>query len=257
MAEEDMMLLQIKTDASGAITETRILDENFKNLSTTFRKGNQETKKLNKVMAEQVDVSKKDTKSQNTRNISYLAGLAGLEALTSASNQYISAQYKKIDADLASGKITQEQAEAERKAVKQKEAFTGRLEEVIAVLRLGTVAHMAYTSVVGLTTTATTANTAAVKANTVAWYANPLFGGIALIIGGLALLVLSLAALMEKFNTLDTIMGGVNKTLNEFKDGVQWITENVGGAAEAVGDFADSLSVSEGAKNILNRESIL
>ena len=257
MAEEDVMLIAVRMDAKGAITDTQILDDKFKNLSTTFRKGTQETKTLNRVMAEQVDVSKKDTKSQNTRNISYIAGLSGLEALTSASNQYISAQYKKIDADLAAGEISAEEAEKERKLIKQKEYYTGRLEEIIALLRLGTVAHMAYTAVVGGTTAATTANTAAVTANTVAWYANPLFIGTALIIGGLALLVLSLAKLMEKFKTLDYIMGGVNNKINEFKDGVQWITENVGGAAEAVGDFADSLSVSEGAKNILNRESIL
>ena len=107
-----MMLLAIKVDAKGAITETQVLDKNFKTLSQTFRKGTQDAEKLNTVMAKQVKVSKQDIKSQTDRNVSYISGLAALEATTSGLNQLISAEYKKIDADLAAGKITAEEAEA-------------------------------------------------------------------------------------------------------------------------------------------------
>ena len=62
MAESDMMLLAIKVDAKGAITETQVLDKNFKTLSQTFRKGTQDAEKLNTVMAKQVKVSKQDIK---------------------------------------------------------------------------------------------------------------------------------------------------------------------------------------------------
>ena len=36
MAEEDLMLLVIKTDAKGAITETQILDDKFKNTIQSY-----------------------------------------------------------------------------------------------------------------------------------------------------------------------------------------------------------------------------
>jgi|9_EtaG_2_1085328.scaffolds.fasta_scaffold01227_6 hypothetical protein len=256
MAEEDMMLLAIKTDAKGAITDTQILDDKFKNLSTTFRKGTQETQKLNTVMAKQVKTTKDNQMATINLNTTYLKTLAGFEALTSAGNQYISAQYKKIDADLAAGKISAEEAEAERKAIKQKEKHTGRLEEMIAVARLLTVVHMVYTAVVGVMTTATTASTAAVTANSVAWYANPMFWAVAGIVGGLTLLVLSLAALMVKFKTLDTIMEGVNKQIDKFRDGVTWVTDNAAAAGEAVGDFVSSIPGADATQRLLEGEAL-
>tara|TARA_R100001463_G_scaffold2053_1_gene8797 strand:+ start:1121 stop:1894 length:774 start_codon:yes stop_codon:yes gene_type:complete len=256
MAEEDMMLLAIKTDAKGAITDTQILDDKFKNLSTTFRKGTQETQKLNTVMAKQVKTTKDNQMATVNLNTAYLKTLAGFEALTSAGNQYISAQYKKIDADLAAGEISAEEAEKERKLIKQKEYYTGRLEELIAIARLATVAHMVYTAVVGMTTTATTASTAAVTANSVAWYANPMFWAIAGIVGGLTLLVLSLAALMVKFNTLDTIMEGVNKQIDNFKNGVMWITDNAAAAGEAVGDFVSAIPGADATQRLLEGEAL-
>jgi len=241
MAEEDMMLLAIKTDAKGAITDTQILDDKFKNLSTTFRKGTQETTKLNTVMAKQVKTTKDNQMATVNLNTTYLKTLAGFEALTSAGNQWISAQYKKIDADLAAGKISAEEAEKERKLIKQKEKYTGRLEEVIAVARLATVVHMVYTAVVGMTTTATTANTAAVTANTVAWYANPMFWAIGGIVAGLAIFIVSLALLMEKFKVLDRIMAGVNEQGEKFMNWVNDAKDVLTGFGEKVGETTDSI----------------
>ena len=109
MAEEDVMLVAIRMDAKGAITDTQILDDKFKNLSTTFRKGSQETETLTQVTAKQVETTKDDSNAQTARNTSYISGLAAMEAVTSATNQLISAQYKRIDAALAEGKITAEE----------------------------------------------------------------------------------------------------------------------------------------------------
>ena len=256
MAEEDLMLLVIKTDASGAITETRILDDNFKNLSTTFRKGTQETEKLNTVMAKQVKTSKDTKLASIDLNTAYLKTLAGFEAVTSATNQYISAQYKKIDADLASGKITAEEAEAERKRIKQKEFYTGRLEELIAIMRLATVGHMIYTSVVGMSSTAIVANTKAVAANTLALLANPLFWAIAGIVVGLGMMVYALVKLAQHFKLLERSMEGVNSAISFFKEGVQWITENVGEALDSAGNFADRITGNEPVRRSIEQEAI-
>ena len=256
MAEEDLMLLVIKTDAKGAITETRILDDNFKNLSTTFRKGTQETEKLNTVMAKQVDVSKKDANAQTARNTSYISGLAAMEAVTSATNQLISAQYKRIDAALAEGKITAEEAEKQRKAIKRQEKYTGLLETTIAVMRLATVGHMIYTSVVGMSSTAIVANTKAVAANTLALLANPLFWAIAGIVVGLGMMVYALVKLAQHFKLLERSMEGVNSAISFFKEGVQWITENVGEALDSAGNFADRITGNEPVRRSIEQEAI-
>ena len=83
MAEEDVMLVAIRMDAKGAITDTQILDDKFKNLSTTFRKGSQETETLTQVTAKQVETTKDDSNAQTARNTSYISGLAAMEAVTS------------------------------------------------------------------------------------------------------------------------------------------------------------------------------
>ena len=256
MAEEDLMLLVIKTDAKGAITETQILDDNFKNLSTTFRKGTQETEKLNTVMAKQVKTSKDTKLASIDLNTAYLKTLAGFEAVTSATNQYISAQYKKIDADLASGKITAEEAEAERKRIKQKEFYTGRLEELIAVMRLATVGHMIYTSVVGMSSTAIAANTKAVAKNTLALLANPLFWAIAGLVVLIAAFVFALYKVIKALNELKIGMDDVNGVITSFKDGVQWITENVGEAFDSAGNFADRITGNEPVRRSIEQEAI-
>jgi len=240
MAERDVMLVAIEMDAKGAITQTEILDKNFKTLSQTFRKGTQDAEKLNTVMAKQVKVSKQDIKSQTDRNVSYISGLAALEATTSGLNQLISAEYKKIDADLAAGKITAEEAEKERKAIKQKEYYTGRLEQLIAVMRLLTVTHMVYTGVVGMMTTATTASTVAVTANTVAWYANPMFWAIAGITIAILGFVAALAMVMDNLRILERALKRVNDEWAKFFD---FIKDTKDFAANFdLGNVADTLS---------------
>ena len=256
MAEEDVMLVAIKMDAQGAITETQILDDKFKNLSTTFRKGTQETEKLNTVMAKQVNTSKDTKLASIDLNTAYLKTLAGFEAVTSATNQYISAQYKKIDADLASGKITAEEAEAERKRIKQKEFYTGRLEELIAIMRLATIGHMIYTSVVGVTTTGTAANTTTVWANTMAWLANPLFWAIAGIVAGISIFVYALVKLAQHFNVLEHAMDGVNAAIDLYKGYVEWVIDSAEEAGDAVSGFAAKLGLGGDTQESIEQEAV-
>lgn len=136
MAEEDVLLVAVRMDADGAISDTQILDTKFKNLSTTFRNSKKpiadvekHQKKLNKAIKE----GKKTTDDANVSNIS---AMLALEGLTSGMNQYISSQYKRIEADLAAGEISQEEAEAKRKEVKQQELYTSALEKYIAIARI-------------------------------------------------------------------------------------------------------------------------
>lgn len=136
MAEEDVLLVAVKMDADGAISDTQILDTKFKNLSTTFRNSKKpiedvekQQKKLNKALKE----GQKATTDANVANISTMLALEGM---TSGLNQFISSKYKRIEADLAAGKISQEEAEAQRKQVKQQELYTSTLEKYIAIGRI-------------------------------------------------------------------------------------------------------------------------
>jgi hypothetical protein len=250
MAEEDVMLVAIRMDAKGAITDTQILDDKFKNLSTTFRKGAQETETLTQVTAKQV----KATKDANLANIdlsaTYLKTLAGLDALTSGLNQGISAQYKMIDAKLAAGDIDEEEAERRRKIWKAREKHTASLEMAIAVMRLATVAHMVYTSVVGMSSTGIVVNTGAVRANTMAWLSNPLFWAIAGIALGIGLMVYALVKLAQQFNVLERSLDGVNAAFELFKDFVQWHIDIAETAGDAIGGFADKLTGKEPTRRI-------
>ena len=116
---------------------------------------------------------KKSTKSTVESNVATISKLAAMEAATSGLNQLISAQYKRIDADLAAGEISAEEAEERRKAIKQQEKYTGILESVIAIARLATVGQMIYNAVIAQGTVATNTNTAALNANRIAMMANP------------------------------------------------------------------------------------
>jgi len=168
-----MLLVSIKLDADGAIQKTEILDTKFKSLGASLQKGQRRTEGMTEAQEKFTNATTRTTQSTVEGNVAMIGRLAALEALTSAGNQYISAQYKKIDADLAAGKITEEQAAEERKQIKQKEKYTGRLEEVIAVARLYTVAQMVMASATAVMSRATDANTKSIWANTIALLANP------------------------------------------------------------------------------------
>ena len=205
MAEEDVLLVAVRMDAKGAIKDTELLDNKFKNLSTTFRNSKepiegaeQSQKKLNKAIKE----GKKETKDANVANIS---AMLALEGLTSGLNQSISARYKQIDADLAAGKLSEEQAEAKRKEIKQQEFITGSLEQYIAIARLAIATNALLTAARGLDVSATIAQ---IKANTVLNFVlkqNPIVR--------IVLVVLALAA---AFYVLESRLGLLTTTFRLF-----------------------------------------
>ena len=173
MAERDVMLVGIEFEADGAIKTATVLDTKFDKLGNTMRKGEERSEGLVDAQTKLDDSIKKSTKSTVESNVATISKLAAMEAATSGLNQLISAQYKRIDADLAAGKISAEEAEERRKAIKQQEKYTGLLESVIAVARLATVGQMIYNAVIAQGTVATNANTAALNANRMAMMLNP------------------------------------------------------------------------------------
>jgi ribosomal protein S13 len=201
MAEEDVLLVAVKMDADGAITDTELLDNKFKSLSKTFRNSKepmvgaeQSQKKLNKAIKE----GQKETKDANVANIS---AMLALEGLTSGLNQSISARYKQIDADLAAGKLSEEQAEAKRKEIKQQEFITGSLEQYIAVARLAIATNALLTAARGLDVKATIAQIKANKILTFVMKQNPAVK--------ILIVILALAA---AFYVLETRLGLLTTT---------------------------------------------
>ena len=151
MAERDIMSVQIAFDADGAIKKAKVLDTNFKSLGASMAKGAERTKGLEDAQRKLEGALGKTGDTTVKNNVAFIGKLAAFEAITSATNQLISAQYKRIDADLAAGKITQEEAEQLRKNVKQYEKYTGLLETGIALARFGTVIQMAYNAALAMT----------------------------------------------------------------------------------------------------------
>jgi len=218
MAEKDVMLVAIQMDADGAIKDTEVLDRKFTSLGATFQKGEKRAEGAAAAQTKLDNSIKRTTKSTVESNVASISKLAAFEALTSATNQLISAQYKRIDADLASGKISAEEAEQRRKQVKQHEKWTGILESGIAMARLATVAQMAYNAALASTTVTTGAATLSTRAFNFALRQNP----IVLIITSLIILVAYMAAVEKVFGktskTIDAMTDAVKKLRNAFRE---------------------------------------
>ena len=151
-AETYKMMALIEMDAKGAIKDTEVLDAKFTSLGATFQKGQKRMEGTKDAQDKLNDSIKRGGKSTTDANVSTITNLALMEAATSGLNQLISAQYKRIDADLAAGKITAEEAEQRRKQIKQQEKYTGILETSIAIVRLATVAQALYAAATNVTT---------------------------------------------------------------------------------------------------------
>lgn len=208
-----MMLSVIKIKADG-IEVLDVVDTKYKNLGSTMAKGKTRTEGHAKAMQDLQTISEKNARSTMNDNVQTIAKLQVMEAATSGLNQLISAQYKRIDADLASGKITAEEAEERRKAIKQQEKYTGILESAIAISRLYTVAQVIGTAVMTKATAATNLNTKAVVANNAALAMNPYvrFAIIAMTV------VAALAAMELKFNGVSRAIEGVRKQIEKVTD---------------------------------------
>jgi|TARA_R100000231_G_scaffold31422_2_gene27646 ABC-type multidrug transport system fused ATPase/permease subunit len=232
MAEEDVLLVAVRMDADGAITDTELLDNKFKSLSKTFRNSKepmvgaeQSQKKLNKAIKE----GQKETKDANVANIS---AMLALEGLTSGLNQSISARYKQIDADLAAGKITAEQAEAKRKEVKQQEFITGSLEQYIAVARLAIATNALLTAARGLDVKATIAQIKANKILAFVMKQNPLVR--------VLIVVLALAA---AFYVLESRLGLLTTTFRLFSMALAEIRDIFMSIVDLIQGFTSGLRV--------------
>tara|TARA_R110002020_G_scaffold3388_1_gene15181 strand:+ start:442 stop:1206 length:765 start_codon:yes stop_codon:yes gene_type:complete len=202
MAEEDVMLVAIRLDAKGAIQDTEVLDTKFDKLGNTMRKGQERAEGAAQAQAKLDKSIEKTTKSTVESNVANISFLAATEAITSSMNQYISSKYKSIDADLAAGKISQEEAEQKRKAVKQQEKYTGALERGIAIVRFGAAAGMIFNAVQGVTIAGLKAQTMAVLTLNGALYANPLLW-----------VVLAVVALVAVLYVLEKRFGTVTKSV--------------------------------------------
>ena len=229
MAENSVMLVAIEMDARGAIQSTQVLDSKFTSLGATLQKGQQRMEGAEKAQNKLNSSIKQGSKSTIEGNVALIGRLAAFEALTSGLNQLISAQYKRIDADLAAGKINAEEAEKERKRVKQYEKITGSLETLIALSRLYTVAEMIATAVKLKLTAATQANTAAVVKNNAALAMNPWVA-----------LAVTLAAIIAAF----VVFGkGIDNTTSR----VRLLTDAIAGLREAWEDLLHLENPFEGA----------
>jgi len=219
-----MMLIAIKMDAKGAIQDTEILDTKFKSLGASMQKGKTRTEGMAVAQEKLAKATKRSTKSTVEGNVAMIGKLAAFEAATSGLNQLISAQYKRIDAALAEGKIDAEEAERQRKKIKQQEKYTGMLETGIGVARLYTVGQMIMAAATASATAATNANTTSVKANTVALLANPW-----------TILAIAIAAVVVMMVDFWVKSGGVRRMIEDINDAVD-------AAAEKWNAFGDSIN---------------
>jgi len=213
MAEADVPLAAIRIKADG-IEVLDVVDTKYTKLGATMQKGKARTEGHTEAMNKLRKKKKKSAKSTMNNNVQTIAKLQVMEAATSGLNQLISAQYKRIDADLAAGKITAEEAEERRKAIKQQEKYTGILESAIAISRLYTVAQVVGAAVTAKLTTATNANTAAVAANNAVVKASPWFKFLTI---GLAIIGV-LMAMEAKFNGVTRGIQRLNKELEKVID---------------------------------------
>ena len=229
MAEADKVLLVVEADAKGAIKDFEVLDAQYTSLGATFAKGEKRAKgaaDAHKKLNKQIKTGTKNTTESTVAGIGFLQAT---EAITSATNQYISGKYKAIDADLASGKITQEEAEQKRNATKQQEKYTGALERGIAVVRFGTAVGMIFNAVQNMTIAGLKKQTIAVLALNGALLDNPIL-----------LVVVAAVALAAILIVLEQKFGLVTKGIDAANDAFDKLMDMVNGAKDAIFGLDDA-----------------
>jgi hypothetical protein len=218
MAESDIQLASFRIRAEG-VEVIDVIDTKYTKLGATMAKGQKRAEGKKKAMEnlqKQLDKNSKSTTANSVKNIEFLAVT---EAVTSASNQLVSSQYKRIDAELAAGEITEEQAAKERQRWKAREKFNASLEKWIALIRLAKVAQIAMTAARAMSTSVTKANTKAVLANTAAMLRNP-WVLLTITLMAVVLWVVKLAEegkmLTKQFDALDKRTRSLNDSLMGF-----------------------------------------
>tara|TARA_R110002074_G_scaffold401889_1_gene602117 strand:+ start:433 stop:1161 length:729 start_codon:yes stop_codon:yes gene_type:complete len=222
MAEEDIALATIRTKAEG-IEIIDVVDAKYEKLGKTFAKGEKRaegTEQALKDLQKQLDKNSKSTADASVKNIE---SLMIMEAATSGINQLISARYKEIDSQLASGKITQEEAEQLRKNVKQQEKYSSTLEKSIAIMRLYKVAQFMMAAAQSAFTAATVGGTAAVKLNTKALLANPVIRFVVIWLS----LTAALVAVNREFGFLQKQLDAVEEKLRPITNSIDRLIEGI------------------------------
>jgi hypothetical protein len=171
--------------------------------------------------------SEKSAKSTQNNSVKNIESLMIMEAATSATNQLISARYKEIDSKLASGEITDEEAEKMRKEVKQQEKYSSALEKTIAMLRFYKVAQYAAAAAQTVFTKATQGGTAAIKLQTAAMLKNPFIRFAVLVLGltyTIAKLNREFGFLSDQLMALDRKLDPVTRKFEAILDSIESIT---------------------------------
>jgi len=220
MAEEDVLLLSARMTAEG-FEVIDVIDAKYKSLGNTMQKGKKRAEGTEQALKDLNKQIEKNTKTTENSSVKNIESLMIMEAATSGINQLISARYKDIDAQLASGEITQEEAEELRKSVKQQERYSSSLEKTIAVMRLYKVAQFAAAAAVNVYTAATMKNTKAILVNTAALLANPfvLFAMTLVSVG------LILKGVSKEFGFLSDQMEALGRVMKPVTDGFESFVE--------------------------------
>ena len=226
MAEEDVALLAVKIKADG-IEVLDVVDSKYKNLGSTMAKGKKRAEGNAEAMEKLRKISEKSAKSTQNNSVKNIESLMIMEAATSATNQLISARYKEIDSKLASGEITDEEAEKLRKEVKQQEKYSSALEKTIAMLRFYKVAQYAAAAAQTVFTKATQGGTAAIKLQTAAMLKNPFIRFAVLVLGltyTIAKLNREFGFLSDQLQALDRKLDPVTRKFEAILDSIESIT---------------------------------
>ena len=220
MAEEDVFLLSARVKADG-VEVLDIIDTKYEKLGKTLQKGKARTEGHAEAMKKLRKASEKNTKATTDSSVKNIESLMIMEAATSGLNQLISARYKDIDAQLASGEITQEEAEELRKAVKQQEKYSSTLERTIGILRLVKVAQFAAVAAMNLYTAATWKNTKAVAKNTLVMLANPWVLATMALVG----LGVALKGASQEFGILSDQMEAIGEKFKPVTESIESMVE--------------------------------
>jgi len=235
-AETFKMLAVIEADAQDAIKDVEVLDAKYNSLGESFAKGQKRGEgakdaqdKLNKSIQQ-------GGKTTTEANVGLIKNLALMEAATSGLNQLVSAQYKRIDAQLAAGDITEEEAEKERKVWKEREKVTGGLETLIAILRLATVAQAVYAVATNVTIASIKAQTIAVLTLNGALLANP----IVMVVVAAAALAAMLLFLEAKLGLVTKGVEVANEAFKQLIDYLEMAKDGIFGLGQGAQDFIDN-----------------
>ena len=235
-AETFRMLAVIESDAKGAIKDAEVLDAKYTSLGASFQKGQKRAEGAKEAQDKLNKSIKEGHKNTTESNVSTIKNLALMEAATSGFNQLISAQYKRIDAQLAAGEIDQEEAERRRKTIKQHEKHTGNLESLIAVMRLATVAQAVYAAATNVTTASIKAQTIAVLTLNGALLVNPI---VQVVVAAVALAAM-LLFLESRFGLVTKGVEAANEAFKQLIDYVEMAKDGIFGLGEGVQDFVDN-----------------